>query len=124
MQDLRFEYQTTLGRWDLVLEDGAVDLTLVSGTDEIDQRIRHTLRLFKGEWYLDITQGVPYFESILIKGASEAAVGEAIAKALLKNPDVLRIDNMVVAFDKNTRTADVSFIAVTTDGTILIQELL
>lgn len=125
MKDLRYEYQAALGRYDLVLETGTIDLTLIEGTAEIDQRIRGVLRLMKGEWYLDTDQGVAYFNDVFKKGATPEQVGTAITSALLKLPDVLQILHMTVTPDPADRgNTPISFTAITTDGTFPIEEVI
>jgi len=124
--DLRFEYQVLLGRYDIVLTDSATaqvtDATLQTGTAEIDQKIRAVLQTNKGEWFLDTTQGVPYFTDIFIKNASAQVVGSAITAALKRIPEVIEVSEMSVVIDRSARTSAVSFRARTTDGTSLIQE--
>lgn len=122
--DLRFEYQAALGRYDLVLQTGTVDLTMATATDVIDQKILAVLRMEKGDWYLDTRQGVPYFADLLEKGVSAQAVGSAISAALLRIPEVLAVTEMQVALDSATRQATISFVARTTDGTIPVQEVI
>ena len=65
MIDLAFTYDAALGRFDLVLSNGALDPTLVEGTDEIDQRLVRTIRLFRGDLLFDQTLGMPWYQQIL-----------------------------------------------------------
>jgi len=119
MLDLAFGYQTGLGRWDLILDEGVIDPLLAENTDEIDQRLRQALRLFSGEWFLDPSLGVPYFEKILgIKGVSMTIVEQAFRTEIARQPDVLRVDDFSAILDKVTRRLAVEFQAVTTDGTV------
>jgi hypothetical protein len=124
--DLRFEYQVLLGRYDIYLTDSATvqvtDATLQTGTAEIDQKIRAVLQTQRGEWYLDTTQGVPYFTDVFKKNASTQVVGSAITAALKRIPEVIEITEMSVTIDASARTSAVSFKARTTDGTFLVQE--
>jgi hypothetical protein len=121
MIDLKFGYQTALGRWDLYLEEGVLDLVIAADTEEIDQRLRSALRLFRGEWFLDQSLGVPYFEKILgLKGVSMTIVEQAFRDELKRQPDVLRVDAFEATLDKVTRRLTVEFIAATTDGTVPI----
>jgi len=121
MIDLKFGYQTALGRWDLYLEEGVLDLVIAADTEEIDQRLRGALRLFRGEWFLDQSLGVPYFEKILgLKGVSMTIVEQAFRDELKRQPDVLRVDAFEATLDKVTRRLTVEFVAATTDGTVPI----
>ncbi len=44
----------------------AGDLTLIAGNDAIVQAVRIALQFFKGEWFLNLEAGIPYFHSVLI----------------------------------------------------------
>ena len=41
------------------------DLQLTTDQQAIAQRVKQSLLLFKGEWFLDRDLGVPYYEDIL-----------------------------------------------------------
>ena len=50
---------------DLLLEN--FDLQLVEGRDQIAQNLMIRLRFILGEWFLDITAGIPYYDDFFIK---------------------------------------------------------
>jgi hypothetical protein len=105
---------------DLVIENG--DLAQVSGTDAILQSIRTRLGFFLGEWFLDEAQGIPYFESILVKNPNFPAVRELLRRALLETPGVLEVTSLRLRFTSSTRLLAVSF-RVSTDLGELAQTL-
>lgn len=59
------------------------DLVLISGAEKIRQQVEILLQTFLGEWFLDISHGIPYYEKILIKNANRAEI-EAIIRDKLK----------------------------------------
>ena len=125
MIDLAYTEQTTLGRFDLVLTNGALDPTLADGTDEIDQRLVRTIRSFRGDLLYDQTLGMPWYQQMLaIKGIDLSVIEQAIRSEILRQPDVLGFSSFSVALDKTSRTMTVAFVATTTDGSVTVEEVL
>jgi hypothetical protein len=77
---------------DLVIADG--DLVLVSGIDAVAQLIQSYLLLFRGEWFLDESAGIPYFEDILVKNPNLSAIREIFRQTLLEVPGVLSVESL------------------------------
>ncbi len=50
---------------DLAIEN--FDLVLISGTDQVIQKIGQRLKLYLGEWFLDTTVGLPYYKNVFKK---------------------------------------------------------
>lgn len=79
---------------DLVVGD-FVDHT-VSTIDGLVQRLRIRLQVFFGEWFLDNTRGVPYFQEILEKGTSYDQISQAIKLIIAQTPDVKKINSFSI----------------------------
>lgn len=92
---------------DLDITAGA--LTLVTGADAIAQQIKIALRLFKGEWFLSPTEGMPYFDKIFQKGVRPAAVESIFRRALLAIPGVLEVLFLELELDGATRQMSLDF---------------
>jgi hypothetical protein len=88
----------------------------------VAQIIQTTLLLFEGEWWADLTAGVPMFQSIL--GSSNARNNEAITLALqnaiLSVDFVTGVQDIVTTYSTN-RKFTFNCIAETTFGFINIQ---
>lgn len=95
---------------DLVIVDG--NAPLYRG---LDQRIDCVLRTFLGEWWLDQTIGVPYFEELLKKNPDLAVVRQAFAAVILSVPGVKKILKLETKFSRSTRTFRVDFEVKGTD---------
>lgn len=90
----------------------------IEGMDRVAQQIKITLLAFLGEWFLDITFGVPYLEEILVKNPKLTSV-ENILRAKIKDvPDVERIIEFGMEYDRARRTLTVAFLADTLLGPI------
>jgi hypothetical protein len=110
---------------DLAFDDLG-ELVLVDGADAVAQEIQTRLRWWRGEWFLDTSRGVPYLESILVKGVTEATVRAILKGEIEAVPGVARVRSMVVSIDRATRYATITSLEVdTTEGdAVSLSELL
>lgn len=96
------------------------DLVIVNGNvplyQGLDQRIDCVLRTFLGEWWLDKTIGVPYFEELLKKNPDLSVVRQAFAAVILSVPGVKKITKLETKFSRATRTFRVDFEVQGTDA--------
>lgn len=106
---------------DLVIRNG--DLVLIDGAEEIAQRLRIRLRLFVGEWFLAPAEGVPYFERILGRKITKAALLSLLREQILACPGVAEVTSLTAEVDGGRRSVSVSFRATTTDGDPLAASL-
>lgn len=98
------------------------DLQLVSGMDQISQSLRIRMMLFRGEWFLDVGEGVPFFSDIFVKNPNMGVVEAALKARIKGTPGVTELISFSVDFDKGNRSLVVSFEANTAFGTIQITE--
>lgn len=88
----------------------AGDLALVQGDrDKIIQEINIRLAFFYSEWFLDVTQGVPYLEVILKKGTSVQTVNGIFIKEINAVEGVNEILDFKTTFDGDTRVYRLDF---------------
>lgn len=73
--------------------DSGIRLTN-SLAEDVQNYLLISLRLFKGEWYLDLTQGIPYFQNILGKKISLQIVTQIFKSAILKCPGIQSLDSI------------------------------
>jgi len=90
----------------------------IDGADKVAQQIKINLLSFLGEWFLDITYGVPYLEDILIKNPRMAVVETILRNHINSIPNVIAIDSLVVDWDRKARTLGVQFTCETDLGPI------
>lgn len=121
---------------DLLLDvDGDIvidsDLRWATGLPAIAQGIRIQLQLVKGEWFLDLDDGVPYYEREGVTSAeallggrfNQARATAAFRAAILRAPGVNTITSLAVAFDGSTRQLTVTWAVRTTFGDTLADAL-
>lgn len=97
---------------DLALSGG--DLVLVSDLAAIEQEISIRLQFLRGEWFLDTTAGLPYFQNILVKSPNLAAIKTLFTNEILSSAGVKALLSLVLDFDRKARVLTVTF-SVSTD---------
>jgi len=86
--------------------------------DRVHQRLLARLRFFKGEWFLNLDAGMPYFQHILTKGYDERVVRAILTQAVQGVGGVDSVLEMSLSLDPQTRRLSVSFRAKLVDGTV------
>ncbi len=94
------------------------ELSFIDGAERISQQVKVTLLAFLGEWFLDTSFGVPYFESILVKSPDRASI-EAVLRARIRAvPGVDRVRRLDLDIEPELRILRVTFEADTAAGRI------
>lgn len=99
---------------DLLLDsDGdlvvGTDLSLSSGLAAIVQGVRIRTQTFRGEWFLDLDHGVPWFTDILGQKYNEIRVRAAFRDAILDTPGIASLTSLRVDFSAGTRLLTVAW---------------
>ena len=94
------------------------DLVLVSGMDLIRQRIKQRILAVLGEWFLDTTIGLPWFQELAKKGISEQRVRSLLTLQIVQTEGVEKLIELSLDFDSQKRKLLVNFKARTIEGLI------
>ena len=98
------------------------DLQLVGGAARVAQQVKVTLLAFLGEWFLDTSFGMPYFEVILIKSPSRSTIESVIRAKVRDVPGVRSLPTVSIEIDPATRRARISLPDMVTDeGIVKVQ---
>lgn len=81
----------------------------------VDQRIRTKAFFRKGEWFLNLDAGTPYFEHILDK-PTEAVLRAIFTQMFLDTEGVQEVQTLTFDFDRRARKVTVNFRLKLTDG--------
>lgn len=74
------------------LEFDGHDFKLTSTESEsLAQRLKVKLLTYQEEWYLDVEEGIPYFQSILGKNRAKETIDLIFKNAILSEPEVVNI---------------------------------
>jgi len=102
---------------DMVYSNGETPLTSDRNLT-VAQRLKIKLQTFKGEWFLDTTIGIPYFQVIFQRGVSKATIDTIYQEAILSEPDVVSIVEFNSIIDTTTSTYQMSFKVKTNENFI------
>lgn len=106
---------------DLIFEE--FDFQLFDGLEQVGQNLGIRLRFFLGEWFLDITQGVAYYQEVFLKAPNLIQVESIIKQEIVDTRGVEELITYESDFNSRTRTYFVKFQARATGGETLLQEL-
>lgn len=94
------------------------DLVLNDGVEAIRQHILQRLRMFLGEWFLDNTIGLPYFQQILVKNPDQSKIDAIFINQILGTPGVVSLTKYSFVPNFINRSVSVTFECLTTQGTV------
>jgi hypothetical protein len=94
------------------------DLPLAIEVNAIKQHLGQRLALFLGEWFLDTTVGLPYYQNILVKNPNLDVVQGLIQNQILGTPGMLELSTFQFSYDNLFRQLSVVFNAKSTNGDI------
>lgn len=101
---------------DLVVTGG--DLVLVGELPAIVQDIRAALQSFRGDWFLDLDDGLPYFDTILVKSPQLDLVRAAFRDCLAAVPGVVSVLDLQLDFNPAARTLAVTWVVQASTGVL------
>ena len=102
---------------DLVVTSG--DLVVIDEGERVAQAVEMRIQALRGEWFLDRTFGLPYFESVLGEKMIPGEDFDAVVKATILEVDgVNRIISFESSLDHSNRIYEVEFVADTIYGPI------
>ena len=115
MKDLELD-----GSGDLVVEDN--NLAKISDVDELRQRILLTLKINKGEWFLNQNLGVPWIETLREPDAKDKIQRE-VAKVLTSFDEVQEITRLETEYSGEDRKLELEFELATDLGNMQFEEV-
>ena len=98
---------------DLVIANG--DIAGVVEPDASGQRIHDRLLTFRGEWFLDLAFGVPYYDNILVKAPRLDVISAILKTEILKSASGEFV-SFEASVDSRTRHLDVAATLQTIEG--------
>lgn len=104
---------------DLVIDPTTHDLAIVTGTDEIVQRIKATLDIYYGEMENIAPEVGADYSNLLGKSYdTELAIADMTSAITAGVPEITSVDDMSIDIDRQTRKATVNFaVSYSDDGT-------
>lgn len=99
------------------------DLFLVTEIEAVAQHLRARLWFFFAEWFLDTTEGIRYFEDVLVKNPNLPRIETLFKKAILGTPEVNRLVEFGLTYSANARAISLSFKVDTIYGPLSLDDL-
>lgn len=96
---------------------------LVNSPECVAQAISTRLKLWRGEWFVDTTDGTPYREEVLDK-RNNRSHEIAIKQRILGTPGVTAITSFSSSFDGESRRLTISTTVDTIYGAAALNEVL
>ncbi|QDP60432.1 MAG: putative baseplate wedge protein [Prokaryotic dsDNA virus sp.] len=111
---------------DILLDESTHDAVFVNGktpitsgvSDSLKQRLKIKLLTFRGEWFLNVNYGTPYFQQIFGKGRSKRAIDLIFRQLIQEDEDVLNITEFNSTLSPN-RTYSLNFTVQSRTGETL-----
>lgn len=107
---------------DLVLDEDGF-FKKIYERDTTVQNVRHALLTWKAEFFADKRHGTDYERIMGVNqnDLEDGEVEEVIREAVFQEPDISRIDSIVISYENRSITAEIS--AVTVDDEIVRLEV-
>lgn len=116
MKDLKLIRDEPNSIWDLTTEN--YDLVLIDGMELTTQLLNIRLWFFFAEWYLDTSQGVRFFEDVMVKNPDLGAIEILLKETIMATENVNSILEFTMEYDNTLRKLSVQFSVDTTYGII------
>lgn len=104
------------GDLEILVTGVGAGIRTVSGVEAVAQNIDEMLSTFKGEWFLDLGLGVPYYQDILGQKYDQERILNAFRTAILSVPNVTELSVLTSSYDGITRLATINWTALTPFG--------
>jgi hypothetical protein len=76
---------------DLALSDAGLEVVHTSLADEVAQRLAVRLRFFRGDWFLNLLEGTPYYQFVLVKSPSDVVLRSIFTKVIASTEGVASV---------------------------------
>lgn len=106
---------------DLVIS--GFDFHLVDSSSQIAQNLGIRLRFVMGEWFLDITQGIPYYEEIFRKNPNQIQIESILKQEIVQTRGIAELISFEANFDKRRRVFSAVFSARSIEGEEILKEM-
>lgn len=83
--------------------DGDGNLVMVEDSEAVAQLAKQRLLTYRGEWFLNVLVGVPWFQHIFVRPFNEVVSESLIKRAILKTPGVTEL----LSFEMYANGADI-----------------
>ncbi len=101
---------------DLYLDDNGLEVLEQDLGAEVAQRLTVRFNFFLGEWFLDTTEGTPWFQRVLVKAPSDRVIRTVLTNVIVATEGVASIVSLAYDIGRDRRLS-VRFVCQLVDGT-------
>lgn len=105
---------------DFVFVGGNITLLATGSLQECAQELNARFGFGKGEWFLDIQQGFPWMQAVLVKGPDLRAIAQMFSSMILTTPGVKKVLALPLSFAASIRKLTVGLIQIQHDSGAII----
>lgn len=110
-------FQGPDGDW---LLDGNKRLVLETDQVIVDaHKLRNRFKFFEGTWFLDLTEGFPYFREIFVKNPDIERIRRLFTRLILSLPSFVAVERLDLNYDRSARHLSVYFESRAEDGRVV-----
>jgi len=99
------------------------NFVLIDGVNALRDRLVTNLKTFQGEWYLDTSLGVPYFQQVFAKAVNVGVLYTIFSSVLRRTEGVAAVNSLEFDQDTANRVLSITFSVTANDGTILEDDI-
>lgn len=92
--------------WDMGFGQGLANFA--SDAEAVAQDVKTRLQLLRGEWFLDVEDGVPYLQQICTKPANFPLAESVIKQRIITTEGVAEVTEFSMTYDSETRRLSIS----------------
>lgn len=105
-------------------QDSNNDISFVGGkmslvrnnAEQVAILLKNRLQFFLGEWFLDVREGIPYYDVVMVKNPDLNLLSRMFRKVILATEGVAQIDVLTADLDAALRKLTVTIRVLTDDG--------
>lgn len=83
-------------------------------------KLTNLFSFFKGEWFLDQREGVPYFQYVMVSNPNMALIANLFRQVCFSAPGVASVSDINLNLISRTRSLEVDIQAQTAEGVQLL----
>lgn len=119
---MAYDLAMDINTHDLIIDNR--DLVIIDNAERVAQQIKITLCFWKSEWFLDVADGTPYLEYILVKNPNLAHIRQVLSDRIRSVEGVVGLPSLNVDYNATARTLEVEYTANTDYGLLTKKEVL
>jgi hypothetical protein len=96
--------------------DGNIVWTSDETGESTAQRLRIRFAFWRGEYFADLRQGVPYLPDVLGNKPDISTVAALLRGVILTTPGIVGLARYVTSFDDRARVLSLDFVAILASG--------